>query len=367
MREPFPLSIVDVKCLGLKPFSRLFDRSFNFPRAALYFLLLVQCTLERLSMEGVCDKTFNSSDRFFHYLGTMSVEQVTVYCNMLLMRSFKILWMNRWHHRRVLLAIDTSDMPYDGADSVYVHYTIKKRGLKINKIKVLRFATICIVASKFKLTLAIQPVRKKEKMESVVERLLLDVPRELRVRAVLMDKGFYHTGVIRTMEQHGFKYIIPVKRYTEMDFLYHIAEIADVWRWKYTMNRTGKKTRNTLSFNVYLCDMGVEDYTGFASNLDMDSKDFDTLMQAYRYRWNIENGYKESKEHKIKTNSRNHGYRVLVYVLSHLMMNLQNIARRNNRTTSESITVDQMKQIIRLLLTFKHAMRRLTKRLIVVY
>lgn len=367
MREPFPPSIVDVKCLGLKPFSRLFEGSFNFPRAALYFLLLVQCTLDRLSMEGACDKTFNASDRFFHYVGTMSVEQVTMCCNMLLGRSFKILWMNRWYHRRVLLAIDTSDMPYGGKDSEFVHYTIKKRGLKINKVKVLRFATVCIVAGRFKLTLAVQPVRKKEKMESVVERLLLDVPGELSVRAVLMDKGFYHTGVIKTMEQLGFKYIIPVKRYAEMDFLYHVAEAAGVWRWKYTMNRRGKKNRDTYTFNVYLIDMGVEDYKGFASNLDMDGRDFDTLMQAYKYRWNAENGYKESKEYKIKTNSRNHGYRILVYAISHLMMNLQNIARRNNRKTSESITVDQMKQIIQLLLTFKHATRRLTKRLIIVY
>lgn len=367
MREPFPPSIVDVKCLGLKPFSRLFEGSFNFPRAALYFLLLVQCTLDRLSMEGACDKTFNASDRFFHYVGTMSVEQVTMCCNMLLGRSFKILWMNRWYHRRVLLAIDTSDMPYGGKDSEFVHYTIKKRGLKINKVKVLRFATVCIVAGRFKLTLAVQPVRKKEKMESVVERLVMDVPGELIVRAVLMDKGFYHTGVIKTMEQLGFKYIIPVKRYAEMDFLYHVAEAAGVWRWKYTMNRRGKKNRDTYTFNVYLIDMGVEDYKGFASNLDMDGRDFDTLMQAYKYRWNAENGYKESKEYKIKTNSRNHGYRILVYAISHLMMNLQNIARRNNRKTSESITVDQMKQIIQLLLTFKHATRRLTKRLIIVY
>jgi hypothetical protein len=367
MREPFPPSIVDVKCLGLKPFSRLFDRSFNFPRAALYFLLLVQCTLERLSLEGACDKTYNSSDRFFHYLGTMSVEQVTEYCNVLLRRSFKILWMNRWHHRRVLLAIDTSDMPYDGKDTEYVHYTIKKRGLKINKVKVLRFASVCIVAGRFKITLAIQPVRKKEKMESVVKRLVMDVPGELKVRAVLMDKGFYYTGVFKTMEQLGFKYIIPVKQYKEMDLFYHTAEVTGIWRWKYTMNQTKRKNRgDAYTFNVYLQDVGVEDYMGFASNLDMDGRDFDTLMQAYRYRWNAENGYKESKEYKIKTNSRNHGYRVLAYTISHLMMNLQNITRRNNKNTL-GITVDQMKEAFKLLLTFKHATKRLTKRLIIIY
>lgn len=216
MREPFPPSIVDVRFVGLKSLSKLFDWLFDFPRAGLFFLLLVQCAVEGLSMEGVCDKEFESSDRFFYYLGRMGVEQITLYGNVLLRRVFKLWWRDRKHHRPVFLAIDTSDVAYDGRVTEYVRYTVKKRGLKHSKVKIVRFATVSLVLDGFRLTLAIVPVRKKEKLHTIVARLVREVPEELRVRAVLMDKEFYQSMVLRALEENGLKYVVPVKQYEDM-------------------------------------------------------------------------------------------------------------------------------------------------------
>jgi hypothetical protein len=168
-------------------------------------------------MESVCDEQFESSDRFFHYLGRISVEQLTIVSNMLLKHVFKIWWRDRKNHRPVYLAIDMTDLGFDGEVTGYVHYTLKKRGLKFSKIKVVRFATICLVFRGFRLTLAIMPVRKKENLENIVERLIREIPGELRVRAILMDKEFYQTKVLRTVDEHGLKYVVPVKQYMDMD------------------------------------------------------------------------------------------------------------------------------------------------------
>lgn len=357
MREPFPPSVVDVKFVGLKSFSKLFEQCLDFPRASMFFLLLVQCAVRNLSMESVCDQEFESSDRFFHYLGRISVEQLTKLSNVLLKRAFKIWWRDHKNHRPVFLAIDTTDLGFDGKITEYVHYTVKKRGMKFSKITVVRYATIGLVLHGFRLTLAITPVRKKEKLETVVERLVREIPEELRVRAVLMDKEFYQTKVLQTLVWHGLKYVVPVKQYEDMTLSYHIAELTGVWRFKYTINRD-KKYRYTV--NVYLEDKGVESYIGFASNLDMKGRDFFTLIQAYRYRWNQEIGYKDCKDYRVKSRTRNHGYRVLAYAVTHLVMGLHNLARRKNKI---DITLDQMKQILLLLLTLKHGTERLTKRL----
>jgi hypothetical protein len=311
-------------------------------------------------MEGVCDQQFESSDRFFHYLGRTSVEQLSRYSNLLLRRAFKLWWRDRKNHRPVFLAIDTTDLGHDGRITEYVHYTVKKRGMKFSKITVVRYATISLVLHGFRLTLAIIPVRKKEKLETVVERLIREIPEGLRVRAVLMDKGFYQTKVLRTIDEYGLKYVVPVKQYEDMTLSYHIAELTNVWRFEYTINRD-KTYRYTV--NVYLEDKGMS-YIGFASNMDMCGRDFFTLIQAYRYRWNQEIGFKDCKDFRIKTSTRNHGYRVLAYAVSHLMMGLHNLARRKNKV---DITIDQMKQIFLLLLTLKHGTRRLTKRLTVDY
>ncbi|OPY26730.1 MAG: Transposase DDE domain protein [Methanocella sp. PtaU1.Bin125] len=327
----------------------------------MFFLLLVRCAVKNQSMESVCDEVCESSDRFFHYLGRISVEQVTAYCNVLLKRAFKIWWRDRAHHRPVFLAIDMTDLAHDGQVTEYVHYTVKKRGLKHSKIKIVRYATISIVLHGFRLTLGITPVRKKEKLETIVERLIREIPRELRVRAVLMDKEFYQSRVLKTIDEHGLAYVVPIKQYDTMNVYYHIAELTGVWRSKYTIN---EGESDSYQINVYMEDEGIDSYIGFASNLDMNGRDFFTLVKAYRYRWNAEIGYKDCKDYRVKTRTRNHAYRVLSYTISHIVMCLHNLVRKKNKTM---ITLDQMRQIFLLILTLEHGTQRLTKRLIVDY
>jgi hypothetical protein len=84
MKECNPPSVVDVSSLGLKPFSRIFEDDFDFPRAGEYFLLLVECAIRNLSIEGLCNRNFKSSDRLFFYMGEKSLEESIVYCNGLL-------------------------------------------------------------------------------------------------------------------------------------------------------------------------------------------------------------------------------------------------------------------------------------------
>jgi len=327
----------------------------------MFFLLLVRCAVDNLSMERACDKEFESSDRFFYYLGGVGVEQLTLVSNMLLRRAFKQWWKDRKNHHSVFLAIDMTDLAFDGNVSEFVHYTLKKRGLKFNKISVVRYATVCLVLHGFRLTLAITPVRKKEKLDTVVHRLIKEIPSELRVRAVLMDKEFYQTRVLRTIDEHGLAYVVPVKQYMDMTLCYHTAELTMVWRFKYTINRY-KTSRYTIY--VYLEDTGIESYIGFASNLDLSGRDFSTLAQAYRRRWNQEIGYKECRDFRVKTRTRNHGYRVLSYTVSHIVAGLYNLARRNNKV---DVTLDEMRDVFSLVLTQRHGTKRLTKHLTVVY
>lgn len=367
MRELCPPSILNLKNIGLKSFSKLFSVCFGFSRAGMYFLLLVQCALEKTSMEALSEHRFFSSDRLFFYLNRMSVKEITEYCNVLLKRSFLVLWSDRWHHRPVLLAIDTTDQRYFGRDNEYVHSDMKMQGLKKKTIKVLRYATISIVARNFKFTLAIVPKRRDESLAEVVDKLIRLIPPELKVLALLMDKGFYLSDVFKTVEKHRLSYIVPVKQYRDMDLLYSMSQITGKWHWKYTMNRGRLKQ---YTYDVYLQDLGIEYYCGFATNLKMTYMDFDTLLQAYRRRWNIENSYKDAKEYLVSTNSRNHGYRVLVFALSHLLLNLHSITKRANKKLE--ITVYQMKKSLEYILSPLIPVERpredqLTKHLIIVY
>ena len=367
MREPCPPLDFDFKCVGLKSFSKFFGACFQFSRAGMYFLLLVKCTVMNRSMEAVCRKTFTSSDRLFYYLGRMTVDQITWCCNRLLHRSFQLLWRDRWHHRPVLLAIDTTDQVYYGKKNDYVSSTVKTRGRKTNEVKVLTFATISIVARQFKFTLAVFPVRNSESKAQLVEKLIRSIPGELKVHAILMDKGFYETGVMQTVDRQGYKYLIPCKQYPDLDHLYTFLEVSGEKHWRYTMHRDRPKE---YTFDVYLDDMGIQRYIGFATNMDMSNRDFDTLATVYRFRWNIENGYKEAKEFRIDTNSRNHGYRVLVFAISHLLVNLYSITKRANKRAVITLTdmKDALEYILEILMPVKRpSPDRLTKHLVIVW
>ena len=328
----------------------------------MFFLLLVQCGFHNWSLEGGCDHTFNSSDRLFHYIRRMDVDIVACHCNRLLGYAFKVFWMDRRHHHPVFLAIDTTDLACKANNPKYRLNSVEKRGLKVRKLEVVRFATLSLVAKNFRLTLAVLPVKKGDKNETIVEKLIAEIPTGVKVRCILMDKGFYGAGVMNTVQGLGHHYIVPVKHYKDMDLEYHIAMLTGVWQFKHTMYE-GKS--NMCTFNVHLEDSGIEYYIGFATNLEMNNKDFDTLVQAYRYRCNIEEGYKESLEYKIKTSTRTHGYRVLIFTISHLLMNLQNTIKKQSHAL---ITVIHMKEtVFPSLLTQRHGTRRMGKRFILVY
>lgn len=267
--------------------------------------------------------------------------------------------MDRRHHRPVFLAVDTTDLECKANNPEFKLHSVEKRGLKVRKLEVVRFATLSIVAENFKLTLAVHPVKLGDKLEAIVEKLLGEIPGGLTVCAVLMDKGFYSSGVVNALERLGHKYVIPVKHYGDMTMQYHIAELTNVWRFKHTMNN-GRC--NECTFTVHLWEAGIEYYIGFATNLDTD---FPALEEAYRLKCHIEVGYRESLEYKIKTRTRTHGYRVLIFTISHLLVSLQSIIKKENVAV---ITISHMKEILfPSLIALRHGRRRMGKRFILVY
>jgi hypothetical protein len=274
----------------------------------------------------------------------------------------------------VFIAIDYTDVEYDGEDNEYVFHTVKRKGNRYQHIRVLRFATLAIVAKRFKCTLAVLPVKKDDRSELVVDRLLGMAEGLVRIRGVLLDRGFYNMAVLNTVEKHGMYYILPVKRVGDLDLLYWLSTITGMWRWVHVMRsraedrRTGKKTRTMYKpVTVYLQEVHLGEYIGVVTNRCMKKESVKTLLRVYDYRWNIENSYKDCKNYRIKTSSRNPAYRLLLFTVSLLMVNLQELARKATKTR---ITGKEMLMVFALLLQHAKGILReeivqLTKKLIV--
>ncbi len=321
----------------------------------MYYRLLLECTFHHDSIESLCNKVFESPDRLLYYMKNASVEEVIEFSARSFKESLRLLKKHGLNVRRgVFVAIDYTDVEYDGEDSEYVFHTVKRKGNRYQHIRVLRFATLAIVARRFKCTLAVLPVRKSDRSEEIVDRLLRMAKKLVRIRGVLMDRGFYNIAVLDVVESHGLHYILPVKRVGDLGSLYWLSTLTGVWRWVHVMRsraedrKTGKRSPTTYKpVTVFLQEVHLGEYIGIITNREMKKESVKTLLHVYDYRWNIENSYKDCKNYRIKTSSRNPAYRLLLFSISLLMVNLQELARKATKTR---ITGKEMLMIFALLL-----------------
>lgn len=350
MREPKPASLVNLGFLCLNPFVSLFSGCFCFPRAEMYFRLLLKCTLGAFSIESMCNREFESPDRLLFYMKRASVEQVNGFGCLLFLSLFKVL--KRYHDmsRGVWVALDIHNVPYYGLDdSCYVFYTVKRKGSRVQKIKVHKYATLAIVSRRFKHTLAAVPLKRNEHLEDAVDALLHMARGMVRIKTVLMDREFYNQHVLNTVEKHGLCYLVPIKWSKGTDLLYWLSETSGKWVWPYTMKsrtedrKTGKtSSRVYKQITVYFHEMNVGVYQAFTTNRIMKRQSAESLIRVYDRRWNIENSYKDAENYAVKTSTRNHAYRLLLFILGHLMMNLQELSKKATKTRirgKEMITI----------------------------
>jgi hypothetical protein len=298
---------------------------------------------------------FESADRLLYYVNKACVEEVIEFSARSFKESFRLLKRHGLDTRRgVFVAIDYTDVEYEGADNLYVFRTVKRKGNRYQQIRVLRYATLAIVAKRFKCTLAALPVRNTDRSEDIVDRLLCMTERQVRIRAVLMDRGFLSMNVLEAVESHGLYYILPVKRVADVDMLYWLSRLTGCWKWVHVMRSRGLDRKTGLKMKtrykpvpVYLREVHLAEYIGVVTNREMKNVNVESLLRVYDYRWNIENSYKDCKNYRIRTSSRNPAYRLLLFCISLLMVNLQELARK---ATGTRITGKEMLMIFALLL-----------------
>jgi hypothetical protein len=300
-----------------------------------------------------------SADRLFFYLNRISVDEMLEYTNRALQQCLSVWKKNgklfsRWGH---LVAIDLTNIEYFGKEDEYVHRYVKQTGRVYKRILVRRYATLTIIAPRFKLCLAILPVKQEMRLEEIVDKLL-EAAEDVRIRCVVLDKEFYNVAVLNRIEEHGLHYLVPIIRKESINQLYWLCTTTGKWTWRYMMGRAEKERKQVTG---YFHEYSPGDYAGFITNRDMKTDTAKRLFHLYSQRWNIENGFKEAEDYKVKTTSKNPAYRLLLYMVSHLLVNLQNIVRE----TRFHVRYYEMQEIIGLLLDpeTQQGLHEITKRL----
>lgn len=199
------------------------------------------------------------------------------------------------------------------------------------------YASVHIVEAGKRLTLYTMPVDQfTEKAYAVATLLEKAKERGIRVKLVLLDRGFFCAEVVNLLKRLRVRFVMPaVKHQTVKDAIaaHHDSSAACVVR--FTLGLGGKaasfnlaiypvpkerlKSRSRRKKQLSLFDL----YFAFATNLPRSvAESVSYIPKEYRRRWGIETGYRVQGMVRAKTTSRNYVLRLTYRLASVFLYNV---------------------------------------------
>jgi len=250
---------------------------------------------ENISLEAG-DKEIStiSADGVFYHLKKLSMNDVNSFFEEANEKIVKKA--ERLLSKPVIVAIDFHDVPYYGEKrDVCILGCKNQKGTSWCH----RYATIEIVEGGRRLTLAAMQVNRFlfANKSWVVKKLLERAMRYVKIKIVLLDRGFFSSDVIQLLNDMKLDWLMPVVLNRKIKYIMKTMK--------------GYKMRN-VAFNLIVGNWK------WATNMNsVCSK----LIKLYKKRWGIETGYRVKKDFKIKTCTNNHVIRTLFFFIQILMYN----------------------------------------------
>jgi hypothetical protein len=235
-----------------------------------------------------------------------------------------------------VLAIDLTLIPYHGQpalDKKEIYRSKPKSGTSHFHA----YGTAVVVHNGYRYTLALTRVEYKEPMKEVVQRLLRIVrSRGVKVRYLLLDKGFYSVSVITYLKRAGHGFIIPVilrgrKKSDPKAPLTGMRAVAKKRNGFYARTIEGRDKKKQISTKVKIC-VATKDYLHEKTNRKRRKKllyaisrvrgTWRDIREIYRKRFGIEATYRQMNEARIKTCARDPRLRLLFAAIALVLRNV---------------------------------------------
>jgi putative transposase len=234
-----------------------------------------------------------------------------------------------------ILAIDLTLIPYHGQPA-YGQKEIYRSSPKSGTTHFHAYATAVVVHKGHRYTLALTRVEYGEAMKDVVQRLLRIVRRRnVKIKFLLLDKGFFSVAVISYLRRAGHGFIIPAvprgrkpKRPQQATGLRALARQNQGY-YQHTLTSTADgKTRST---RVTIC-VASKGYTEKKTGRRRHKKLLyavwkvrrtpKEIRETYRKRFGIETSYRQMNEARIRTCTRDPGQRLLFVGIALVLRNV---------------------------------------------
>lgn len=228
----------------------------------------------------------------------------------------------------VIAAIDPSDDNYYGEYNGLLRRGKRDRGTKL----FYTYASFHIVEKGKRVTIFTIPVYQLDDLSTICEELIKAAwIRGIKIKKLLIDRGFYSVDVMNTLDRLGVEYLMPAiknERTKQAIVDYHHHLIPKMVK-KFQIRNSQKEV---ASFGLLIyrkkdakeTDPIPDQYMVFATNMKYSEarKLYRKIPLEYKKRWGIESGFRVQKSIKAMTTSQNYTIRIIYQMLSVIIYNL---------------------------------------------
>lgn len=229
----------------------------------------------------------------------------------------------RFGDRHLDGAIDIHEIPYHGGPHESKDEIMRGKP-KDGTTKFHAMATVYLVGEKGKrFTMAIKFVPRGTSMRAIVQDLLYLLRRcGVKVRRLLLDRGFYSIDVVRLLMRFNIGFIIPMrgsrlaKKKGSYSTIYMMKSTKDGKPVSQLVNAVsvikynkGKRFKHHGAMQLCFITYGID--------ISLRS-----IAEYYRKRFGIESSYKLNKAIRVRTSSKNPARRLFTFGAAMLIQNI---------------------------------------------
>jgi len=237
-----------------------------------------------------------------------------------------------------MVAIDLTLIPYHGQPACDIK-EIYRSAPKSGTTHFHAYATAVVLHKGHRYTLALTRVEYGDPMKEVVQRLLAIVRRRgVKIRFLLLDKGFFSVEVMRYLRRTGLGFILPAvvrgrkpehPKTPPHGLRALLKKKNGYYRETITSGQTKEKPKTSVTVNI--CVAGkcyTDEKTGRRRRkrllyvVSRVRRAPEEIRETYRKRFGIETSYRQMNEAKIKTCTRDPRLRLLFVGIALVLRNV---------------------------------------------
>jgi putative transposase len=239
----------------------------------------------------------------------------------------------RRHPQRV--AIDLVEIPYHGTVAKEYEKEVRRSKALSGTTHFFVYATANVLLRGNRYTLSMIRVRSSDGMLDVIKKLLMLIKEKgIRIKLLLLDRGFYSVKVIRYLKNKRQAFIMPaIKRgkKTEADGgptgTNKLAALKKSGWHRYTLT---SPTDGQVSFDVAVVCKNINESRRKKSGRDtfisvtflVKHRPLNWVKETYRRRFGIESSYRQLHQARVKTSTQNPALRLLFYATALILRNV---------------------------------------------